>query len=78
MKFWMVLALDFDHILVWRDHTTDLCAIRNLDRTSSSARSKPSIVVEAGYAGTIEADDVALLVDGTLSTMRAQDAFRKP
>jgi len=32
---------------------------------------KPSIVVEAGYAGTVEAADVALLANGTLSTMRA-------
>ena len=27
--------------------------------------------MEAGYAGTVEPDDVALLVNGTLSTMRA-------
>src|SRR5208282_2832754 len=31
----------------------------------------PAIVVEAGHAGTVETDDVALLVNGTLSTMRA-------
>jgi predicted deacylase len=66
----MVLAFGLDHIIVWRDRPTDLAATRYLDNTST-ARGKPSIVVEAGYAGTVEADDVALLVQGTISTMRA-------
>lgn len=66
----MVLAFGLDHIIIWRDRPTDLPATRYLDNTSS-ARGKPSIAVEAGYAGTVEADDVALLVNGTLSTMRA-------
>ena len=66
----MVLAFGLDHIIIWRDRPTDLAATRYLDNTST-ARGKPSIVVEAGYAGTVAADDVALLVDGTLSTMRA-------
>jgi predicted deacylase len=66
----MALAFGLDHIIIWRDRPTDLSATRYLDNTST-ARGKPSIVVEAGYAGTVEADDLALLVDGTLSTMRA-------
>ncbi|HKS75146.1 MAG TPA: M14 family metallopeptidase [Terriglobales bacterium] len=66
----MVLAFGLDHIIIWRDRPTDLGATRYLDNTST-ARGKPSIVVEAGYAGVVEPDDVALLVDGTLSTMRA-------
>jgi len=66
----MVLAFGLDHIIVWRDRPTDLAATRYLDNTST-ARGKPSIVVEAGHAGTVESDDVALLVDGTLSTMRS-------
>jgi len=66
----MVLAFGLDHIIIWRDRPTDLSATRYLDNTST-ARGKPSIVVEAGYAGVVEADDVALLVDGTLNTMRA-------
>jgi uncharacterized protein len=66
----MVLAFGLDHIIIWRDRPADLSATRYLDNTST-ARGKASIVVEAGYAGTVEADDVALLVDGTLSTMRA-------
>src|SRR6201997_3704316 len=71
----MVLAFGLDHIIIWRDRPTDLSATRYLDNTST-ARGKPSIVVEAGYAGTVEADDVALLVDGTSSTMGSQNAFR--
>jgi uncharacterized protein len=66
----MVLAFGLDHIIIWRDRPSDLAATRYLDNTST-ARGKPSIVVEAGYAGIVEADDVALLVDGTMSTMRA-------
>jgi predicted deacylase len=66
----MVLAFGLDHIIIWRDRPTDPTATRYLDNTASM-RGKPSIVVEAGYAGTVEADDVALLVNGTLSTMRA-------
>jgi predicted deacylase len=66
----MVLAFGLDHIIIWRDRPTDLGATRYLDNTAT-ARGKPSIVVEAGYAGIVGADDVALLVDGTISTMRA-------
>src|ERR1700722_9245042 len=66
----MVLAFGLDHIIIWRDRPTDLSATRYLDNTST-ARGKPSIVVEAGYAGIVEANDVALLVNGTMSTMRA-------
>jgi hypothetical protein len=66
----MVLAFGLDHIIIWRDRPTDLGTTRYLDNTST-ARGKPSIVVEAGYAGVVDADDVDLLVAGTLNTMRA-------
>jgi uncharacterized protein len=66
----MVLAFGLDHIIIWRDRPTDPTATRYLDNTAT-VHGKPSIVVEAGYAGVVEADDVALLVDGTLSAMRA-------
>ncbi len=65
----MVLAFGLDHIIIWRERPTDPAATRYLDNTAS-VRGKPSIVVEAGHAGTVETDDVALLVNGTLSTMR--------
>src|SRR6266436_2605067 len=66
----MVLAFGLDHIIIWRERPTDPAATRYLDNTAS-VRGKPSSVVEAGHAGTVETDDVALLVNGTLSTMRA-------
>src|SRR5580698_1598400 len=53
----MVLAFGLDHIIIWRDRPTDPTATRYLDNTASM-RGKPSIVVEAGYAGTVEARDV--------------------
>ena len=66
----MVLAFGLDHIIIWRERPTDPAATRYLDNTAS-VHGKPSIVVEAGHAGTTETDDIALLVNGTLSTMRA-------
>jgi uncharacterized protein len=66
----MVLAFGLDHIIIWRERPSDPAATRYLDNTAA-VRGKPSIVVEAGHAGTVETDDVALLVNGTLSTMRA-------
>jgi predicted deacylase len=66
----MVLAFGLDHIIIWRERPTDPAATRYLDNTAS-VHGKPSIVVEAGHAGTTETDDISLLVNGTLSTMRA-------
>ena len=66
----MVLAFGLDHIIIWRERPIDPAATRYLDNTAS-VHGKPSIVVEAGHAGTTETDDIALLVNGTLSTMRA-------
>ena len=66
----MVLAFGLDHIIIWRERPSDLAATRYLDNTAS-VHGKPSIVVEAGHAGTTETDDIGLLVNGTLSTMRA-------
>jgi len=66
----MVLAFGLDHIIIWSERPTDPNATRYLDNTAT-VRGKPSIVVEAGHAGTVETDDVNLLVNGTLSTMRA-------
>jgi len=66
----MVLAFGLDHIIIWSERPTDPNATRYLDNTAT-VHGKPSIVVEAGHAGTVETDDVNLLVNGTLSTMRA-------
>ncbi len=65
----MVLAFGLDHIIVWSDRPKDPNASRYLDNTANT-RGKPAIAVEAGYSGTVQSDDVALLVNGTLSLMR--------
>jgi predicted deacylase len=65
----MVLAFGLDHIIAWSDRPKDPAASRYLDNTANT-RGKPAIAVEAGYSGTVQTDDVALLANGTLSLMR--------
>jgi predicted deacylase len=65
----MVLAFGLDHVIVWSDRPKDPAASRYLDNTANT-RGKPAIAVEAGYSGTVQPDDVALLANGTLNLMR--------
>jgi hypothetical protein len=65
----MVLAFGLDHIIISTDRPKDPQASRYLENTATT-RGKPSITVEAGHAGTVETDDVAALVNGSLSVMR--------
>src|SRR5690349_8942742 len=65
----MVLAFGLDHIIVWSDRPKDPNASRYLDNTANT-RGKAAIAVEAGYSGTVQPEDVALLVNGTQSLMR--------
>lgn len=65
----MVLAFGLDHIIVSTDRPKDPQASRYLENTATT-RGKPSITVEAGHAGTVEADDVSALTDGCLNVMR--------
>ena len=65
----MALAFGLDHIIISDDRPKDLEATKYLDNTAAR-RGKPTITVEAGYAGTVETDDVAALVQGTRSVMR--------
>jgi uncharacterized protein len=65
----MVLAFGLDHIVIAADRPKDPKDSRYFENTAST-RGKSSITVEAGHAGTVETDDVAVLVDGTLSVMR--------
>jgi predicted deacylase len=58
-----------DHIIISEDRPKDLSATKYLDNTATM-RGKPTITVEAGYAGTVETDDVAALVQGTRNVMR--------
>jgi uncharacterized protein len=65
----MVLAFGLDHIIISADRPTDPAASRYLDNTAR-LRGKPSVTVEAGYAGTVETDDVEALANGCLNVMR--------
>jgi predicted deacylase len=65
----MVLAFGLDHIVISPDRPRDPAKAVYFENTATT-RGKPSIIVEAGHAGTVDADDVALLVNGTFSVMR--------
>ncbi len=65
----MVLAFGLDHIIISNERPKDPRASRYLENTATT-RGKPSITVEAGHAGTVEADDVSALTGGCLNVMR--------
>ena len=65
----MVLAFGLDHIIISTDRPKDPAASRYLDNTAA-LRGKPSITVEAGYAGTTDTDDVEALANGCFNVMR--------
>lgn len=65
----MVLSFGLNHIIIEDDRPKDINATKYLDNTASM-RGKPAIAAEAGYAGTVEPDDVAALVHGCLNVMR--------
>jgi uncharacterized protein len=65
----MVLAFGLDTIIISGDRPKDPNASRYLE-TTASLRGKASITAEAGHAGTVETDDVAALVNGSMNVMR--------
>ena len=65
----MVLAFGLDHIIISTERPKDPQASRYLENTATT-RGKPSITAEAGYAGTVETDDVNALTEGCLNVMR--------
>lgn len=65
----MVLAFGLDHIIISTERPKDPQASRYLENTATT-RGKPSITTEAGHAGTVETDDVNVLIDGCLNVMR--------
>ena len=65
----MVLAFGLDTIIISADRPTDPAASRYLENTATT-RGKASITAEAGYAGTVETDDVEALVNGCVNVMR--------
>src|SRR5438105_1170973 len=52
----LVLAFGLDHIIISADRPKDPNASRFLENTAST-RGKPSFTAEAGYSGTVDADD---------------------
>ena len=65
----MALAFGLDTIIISADRPADPKASRYLENTATT-RGKASLTVEAGYAGTVETDDVEALVDGSINVMR--------
>lgn len=65
----MVLAFGQPYIIITADRNLDPAHSRYMDVTAAS-RGKPAITVEAGYAGTVEPQDVDALVNGILGVMR--------
>src|SRR5213595_3505690 len=65
----MVLAFGLDTIIISADRPKDPQASRYLENTATT-RGKPSITAEAGYAGTVETDDLNALTNGCLNVMR--------
>jgi len=70
----MVLAFGLDTIIISADRPKDPQASRYLENTATT-RGKPSITAEAGYAGTVETDDLNALVNGCLNVMRYLKMF---
>src|SRR4030081_2004722 len=65
----MGVALGLDQIIIATDRAKDPQASRYLENTAST-RGKPSITAEAGYAGTVETDDLNALINGCLGVVR--------
>ena len=67
----MVLAFGFDHIIIQHTKPTDprTPGVTTLTRQAQDL-GKPAIAVEAGHAGTTDAEDVDALVHGTVAVMR--------
>ena len=65
----MVLAFGLDHIIISTDRPKDPAASRYLENTATT-RGKPSITVEAGHAGTVDAEDVEALAKGCMNVLR--------
>ena len=65
----MVIAFGLDQIIIANDRPREAAASRYLDNTAAT-RGKPSMVAEAGHAGTVDPEDVDALVRGCLSVMR--------
>jgi predicted deacylase len=66
----MVLAFGLDHIIIQRNRTPPAPGAAVTITRYSQMIGKPAIAVEAGHSGTTEADDVDVLVRGSVNVMR--------
>ncbi|HEV8600761.1 MAG TPA: succinylglutamate desuccinylase/aspartoacylase family protein [Gemmatimonadales bacterium] len=73
----MVLAFGLDHIIISTERPRDPAASRYLENTATT-RGKPSITVEAGYAGTVMPADVDALINGCLNVMGLLKMIERP
>ena len=64
----MVLAFGLDHIII-QDNTSPARGTVSLSRFAVDM-GKPSVIAEAGHAGTTNPEDVDVLVQGSFSVMR--------
>lgn len=65
----MILAFGMDHIIIQDSRSLDPNNSRYLDADALS-HGKPAIIAEAGYAGTVEPQDVDAIVHGSVNVMR--------
>jgi predicted deacylase len=65
----MVLAFGLDHIIIQRNQAPAVAGATSISRFSEDL-GKPTIIAEAGHAGTVHAEDVDVLVHGAENVMR--------
>ena len=65
----MVLAFGLDHIIIQRNQAPAVPGATSISRFAEDL-GKPTIIAEAGHAGTVHAEDVDVLVQGSENVMR--------
>ena len=65
----MVLAFGLDHIIIQRNQAPAVPGATSISRFAEDL-GKPTIIAEAGHAGTVHAEDVEALVLGSENVMR--------
>ena len=65
----MVLAFGLDHIIIQKQLTPAIPGATSISRFAEDL-GKPTIIAEAGHAGTTDSDDIDALVHGATNVMR--------
>ena len=65
----MALAFGLDHIIIQRNQAPAVSGATSISRFAEDS-GKPTIIAEAGHAGTTDAADINALVDGCKNVMR--------